>query len=156
MSGSRSMAVIAYLHILPEPRAPANGTTSDTAAPSTGSMPECNHGADRRTGEYREGAAMEIVDAVQKSGAQVRKIYDHEAGQVLMVTLEPGENLRRHSAPVDIFIYLLEGCGVIIVGDERADVRSGHLIPCSAGTPHAVENTGSGILRALVVKLGAT
>ncbi|MBB6029723.1 cupin domain-containing protein [Oceanithermus desulfurans] len=98
---------------------------------------------------------MEIIDANEVAGAQARKLYDHPQGQALLVELEPGEALRRHTAPVDIFIYLLEGEGVVQVGEASARVRPDLLIPCAAGVPHALENTGVGRLRALVVKLGS-
>ncbi|XOB99232.1 cupin domain-containing protein [Deinococcota bacterium DY0809b] len=97
---------------------------------------------------------MEIIDANEAAGAQVRKLYDHPQGQALMAVLKPGEALRRHTAPVDIFIYVLEGEGVVHVAEASARVRPDLLIPCAAGVPHALENTGEGLLRALVVKLG--
>jgi quercetin dioxygenase-like cupin family protein len=98
---------------------------------------------------------MEIVDAGMVKGGPARKIYDHPRGQALLVMLGPGEALRRHTAPVDIFIYVLEGEGVAHVGEATARLRADLLIPCAAGVPHALENTGEGPLRALVVKLGA-
>ena len=99
---------------------------------------------------------MEIVDANDVAGAQVRKVYDHPQGQALLVVLDPGETLRRHTAPVDIFIYVLEGEGVARIGEEAAQVRADLLLPCAAGVPHALENTGNDVLRALVVKLGSS
>ena len=99
---------------------------------------------------------MEIVDVNEVAGAQVRKVYDHPQGQALLVALNPGETLRRHTAPVDIFIYVLEGEGVARIGEEEAQVRADLLLPCAAGVPHALENTGDGVLRALVVKLGSS
>ncbi|ADR36231.1 cupin domain-containing protein [Oceanithermus profundus] len=98
---------------------------------------------------------MEIIDASEATGAPARKVYDHPQGQALMVVLKPGETLRRHTAPVDIFIYVLEGEGVVHVGEASARVRPDLLVPCAAGVPHALENTGEAVLRALVVKLGA-
>ncbi len=99
---------------------------------------------------------MKIIDTNEVAGAQVRKVYDHPQGQALLVVLKPGETLRRHTAPVDIFIYVMQGEGVAQIGEEAARVRPDLLLPCAAGVPHALENTGEEMLRALVVKLGSS
>ncbi len=37
-----------------------------------------------------------------------RKIYDNKNAQVVHITLNPGESLKRHITPVDVFSMLLK------------------------------------------------
>ncbi len=47
-----------------------------------------------------------------------RKIYESPHAMAVVITLKPGEFLKKHITPVDVFIYVLEGEGVIEIGDE--------------------------------------
>jgi quercetin dioxygenase-like cupin family protein len=37
-----------------------------------------------------------------------RKIYESPHAVAVMITLQPGESLKRHVTPVDVFFYVLE------------------------------------------------
>ena len=86
-------------------------------------------------------------------GVQVKKLYDTEHAQAMHITLEPGEKLRRHVTPVDVFFYVLEGTGVVEIGDERKSVERDTLIDSPARIPHCWYNEGEEALRVLVVKV---
>ncbi len=49
-----------------------------------------------------------------------RAISDTESAQVVHITLQPGEALKKHITPVDVVFYVLEGRGVVEIGEERA------------------------------------
>ena len=51
-----------------------------------------------------------------------RKVYDNENAQAVHLILNPGESLKRHITPVDVFFYVLEGKGIVEVGDEKKEV----------------------------------
>ena len=55
-------------------------------------------------------------------GVKVCKLYDTPDAQVVHITLEPGESLKKHVTPVDVFFYVLEGTGVVEIGDEKKAV----------------------------------
>ncbi|MEJ2242305.1 MAG: hypothetical protein P8Y18_09210 [Candidatus Bathyarchaeota archaeon] len=56
-----------------------------------------------------------------------RQIYVHKNAQVTALTLQPGESLRRHITPVDVFFYVLEGNGIVEIGEEkRSEQRFGY------------------------------
>ncbi len=86
-------------------------------------------------------------------GVDARRIYDKEHAQVVHLTLEPGQSLKRHVTPVDVFFYVLEGTGVVEVGDERREVVPDTLIESPARIPHCWYNESEGTLRVLVVKV---
>jgi mannose-6-phosphate isomerase-like protein (cupin superfamily) len=83
----------------------------------------------------------------------VRKIYDTENAQAVHITLKPGESLKRHITPVDVFFYVLEGSGVVEIGDERKEVGPNTLIESPAKILHCWYNKSNKILRILVVKV---
>ena len=83
----------------------------------------------------------------------VSKLYDTENAQVMHITLKPGESLKKHITPVDVFFYVLEGVGVVEVGDEKQQVTEDTLIDSPAKIPHCWYNEGNEEVRILVVKV---
>ena len=35
------------------------------------------------------------------------------------MTIKPGKSLKKHVTPVDVFFYVLEGNGIVEIGDEK-------------------------------------
>ncbi|MBW1783614.1 MAG: cupin domain-containing protein, partial [Deltaproteobacteria bacterium] len=64
------------------------------------------------------------------------KLYDTENAQVVHITLEPGESLKKHITPVDVFFYVLEGKGVVEIGEEKREVEKDTLVNSPAKIPH--------------------
>jgi mannose-6-phosphate isomerase-like protein (cupin superfamily) len=85
-------------------------------------------------------------------GVDVRKMFDGEHAQVMEIKLMPGESLKKHVTPVDVVFYVLEGSGVVEIGDERADVTADQLIESPKAIPHRLLNEGNEPFRFLVVK----
>ena len=85
-------------------------------------------------------------------GVDARKLYDAESALVVHLTLKSGEALKRHITPTDVFFYVLEGRGVVEVGDEKREVGVDVLIESPAGIPHCWYNESDQDLRVLVVK----
>ena len=96
-----------------------------------------------------------VTDAAKNDNphkVDARKLYDSEAAQVIHLTLQPGESLKRHITPVDVFFYVLEGVGIVEVGDEKQEVSIDTLIESPAGIPHCWYNESQDVLRILVCK----
>ncbi len=85
-------------------------------------------------------------------GVDARKLYDHEHAQAVVIRLEPGQELRRHITPVDVFFYVLEGEGVVEVGDEQRTITPHQLVESPKDIPHRWFNRSEAELRVLVVK----
>lgn len=102
---------------------------------------------------------MKIIQAVQAEnlknphGVAVSKLYDTEHAQVMHITLNPGEALKKHVTPVDVFFYVLEGTGVVEIGTEKQEVGPDTLIESPARILHCWYNEGTEVLRVLVVKV---
>ncbi len=82
----------------------------------------------------------------------VRKIYDKSSAQVMIITLEPGESLKEHITPVDVFFYILEGTADIMVGDETKSIETDCLVESPKNIKHCIYNNTSEIVRVMVVK----
>jgi mannose-6-phosphate isomerase-like protein (cupin superfamily) len=85
-------------------------------------------------------------------GVDARSISDTESAQVVHITLQPGEALKKHITPVDVVFYVLQGQGVVEIGEERAEVGADTLIESPAKIPHRWINESDGPLAILVVK----
>ena len=84
---------------------------------------------------------------------KVSKLYDTEHAQSMHITLEAGESLKKHITPVDVFFYVLEGVGVVEIGEEMKEVGKDTLIDSPAKVPHCWYNKSDKLLRVLVVKV---
>jgi len=97
---------------------------------------------------------VDDIDSSQNPhNVDARKIYDTEYGQAVHITLNPGEYLKRHITPVDVFFYVLEGTGIVEIGDEKKEVGPDTLIESPAKIVHCWYNESDEILRVLVVKV---
>jgi quercetin dioxygenase-like cupin family protein len=102
---------------------------------------------------------MKIVDATREPSSpnphhvDARKLCEIPAAVVVMITLEPGESLKRHMTPVDVIFYVLEGTGTVEVGEERATVGKDTLIESPARVPHRWLNESGSVFRVLVIKV---
>ena len=81
-----------------------------------------------------------------------RAISDTESAQVVHITLQPGEALKKHITPVDVVFYVLEGRGVVEIGEERQEVSADSLVESPAKIPHRWINESDAPFRVLVVK----
>jgi mannose-6-phosphate isomerase-like protein (cupin superfamily) len=104
---------------------------------------------------------MKIVNALQVPESEdVRKVHNisayplHANDHVMatMIVLQPGEAMRLHATPVDVFFYALEGTGVVEIGGERQTIVADMLVDSPARIPHRLMNESNAPFRFLVVK----
>ncbi len=82
------------------------------------------------------------------------KIYDHEEGAIVHLTLKPDAVLPAHKTPVNVAFYVLEGSISIEIGDEAQVFTPDMLIESPKDIPHALTNISSdAIARTLVIKM---
>ena len=100
--------------------------------------------------------ATEVKDVMPGKNphkVDTRVMYDTEHAMVVHITLQPGESLRRHITPVDVAFYVLEGKGIVEIGEDRMEVVPDTLIESPARVPHRWINDGPGVFRVLVMKV---
>lgn len=86
-------------------------------------------------------------------GVDTRVIYNTKNAMTVHMTLKPGESLKRHITPVDVFFYVLEGKGIVEIGDEKKEVIKDMLIDSPAKIPHCWYNESNEDLIILVNKV---
>ena len=85
-------------------------------------------------------------------GVDARNLYDTGDAMVTVITLEPGQSLKRHITPVDVAFYVLEGTGVVEIGEEKAEVTADTLIESPKDIVHCWYNESDSALRFMVIK----
>ena len=101
---------------------------------------------------------MQIIQAQQRErtpnahGVQAQMLLNTDPVQTVMITLQPGESLKSHVTPVDVFFYGLEGEGIVEIGDERASMNRDDLVHSPRDIPHRLLNENNNVFRFLVVK----
>ncbi|MDD4484316.1 MAG: cupin domain-containing protein [Methanoregula sp.] len=98
-------------------------------------------------------AAANVLPGKNPHNVDVRKIYDSPHAMAVVITLQPGESLKKHITPVDVFFYVLEGSGTVEIGSEQQTVGKDCLVESPARIPHRWINGSGSVLRILVVKV---
>ncbi len=93
---------------------------------------------------------ISIKDTPHKIDA--RELYNKDSAQVVHLELKPGESLKPHKTPVDVFFYILEGTPEILVGDETQVVEKDCLVDSPMNITHCISNNSDKTVRVLVVK----
>ena len=92
----------------------------------------------------------EIKDTPHK--IDVREMYNKESAQAMLMALKPGESLKPHKTPVDVFFFIIEGHPTIHIGDENQVCGADTLIESPADIVHYISNSSDSVARILVVK----
>lgn len=101
---------------------------------------------------------MEIVQAPKTAdspnihGVRSQILLNTDEVQVVMISIQPGDGMKMHTTPVDVFFYGLEGTGIVEIGDEQAEMGVDTLVNSPKGIPHRLSNEGEALFRFLVVK----
>jgi mannose-6-phosphate isomerase-like protein (cupin superfamily) len=91
-----------------------------------------------------------IKDTPHKVDA--RGIYDLPDAQLTHISLLPGEALKPHITPVDVFMYILEGTATVGIGEEVEEVEADSVVESPKGIVHYIANKSDKPVRILVGK----
>ena len=95
----------------------------------------------------------QVVSGTNPHHVDARKIYESPHAVAVVITLRPGEALKKHITPVVVFFYVLEGSGIIEIGSEKQTVGKDMLVESPARIPHRWSNESTTVFRVLVVKV---
>jgi quercetin dioxygenase-like cupin family protein len=85
-------------------------------------------------------------------GVDARNLYSTEDAMVSVITLKPGQSLKRHITPVNVAFYVLEGSGIVEIGEEKQEVTKDTLVESPKDILHCWYNESDGLLRFMVIK----
>lgn len=86
-------------------------------------------------------------------GVTGQVIHADARGSITELAFTRRARMEPHLSPNSAWLLVIEGGGLVLVGDERALVAAGEAVHLPAGIPHAVW-TEHAELRAFVVELG--
>jgi quercetin dioxygenase-like cupin family protein len=81
-----------------------------------------------------------------------RNLYNTDDAMITVITLEPGQSLKRHITPADVAFYVLDGTGVVEIGDEKRQIAADTLVESPKDIVHCWYNESDAPLRFMVVK----
>jgi mannose-6-phosphate isomerase-like protein (cupin superfamily) len=81
-----------------------------------------------------------------------RMLYDKDSAQAIHIRLNPGESLKPHITPVDVFFFVIEGTPDVLVGEEKTKVEVNSLVESPKDIVHCIYNNSDKVVRVLVVK----
>jgi quercetin dioxygenase-like cupin family protein len=85
-------------------------------------------------------------------GVDARNLYSSDDAMVTVITLKAGQSLKRHVTPVDVAFYVLEGTGIVEIGDEKQEVSKDTLIESPRDIMHCWYNESDEPLKFMVIK----
>ncbi len=85
-------------------------------------------------------------------GVDIRHLHSTPHIVVSQITLEPGEAVKPHKAPVDAVFYVVEGTPSVEIEGERAAAGPGSLVPSASGHVHAIRNESDARARFLLLR----
>ncbi len=97
--------------------------------------------------KYRDQAVKETPHKLD-----VREMYNKESATVMIIALKPGESLKPHKTPVDVFFFILEGRPTIHIDTESEVCEADTLIESPAHIVHFISNETDSLARIIVVK----
>ncbi|MFP4548356.1 MAG: cupin domain-containing protein [Fidelibacterota bacterium] len=91
-----------------------------------------------------------IMDTAHNVDA--RNLYSTEHAMVTVITLKPGQSLKKHITPVDVAFYVLKGEGIVQVGDEKMTISANTLVESPKDILHCWYNESDEDLAFMVIK----
>ncbi len=95
---------------------------------------------------------FEIDEIPNPHNISVRALHASEQAQFEHLILEEGQEQKRHVAYTSVYLYVIEGEGVLEAGDECIRLSADMLVELPPETPHRLSNHSVGRLRILNVK----
>lgn len=96
---------------------------------------------------------FEAEPFVNGHGVEARKFHQDEYMMMVHLNLNPGDTIAKHAAPLDVRFLVLEGKGIVEIGDESKEVEANTLIESPANCGHGWRNESDSILRIIVMKI---
>ena len=80
-----------------------------------------------------------------------QEILTNEHSQIVLMSVEPGDDIGEESHDVDQVLMFVAGQGEAVLNGERSTIQANSLVVVPAGTMHNFINTGSTALKLYTV-----
>jgi quercetin dioxygenase-like cupin family protein len=82
-----------------------------------------------------------------------KNLFDSHKTNIVHITLKPGDAIPKHSMPMDVLFYVLEGKGTFFLGDEAFQIKKDCLLESPSNIEKGWKNDSDGVLRLLAIKM---
>ena len=93
----------------------------------------------------------DIAEHARKNTDFRRVILTNKFSQVVLMSVEPGDDIGEETHEGDQILYFVDGEGDAVLGGKRSKIAAGSLVSVPAGTLHNFINTGSKPLKLYTV-----
>jgi mannose-6-phosphate isomerase-like protein (cupin superfamily) len=93
----------------------------------------------------------DIVALTRENAYFRQEILTNEHSQVVLMSVEPGDDVGEETHDVDQVLVFVEGEGESVLNGERGRIGAGSLVSMPAGTRHNFINTGATPLKLYTV-----
>ena len=80
-----------------------------------------------------------------------REILTNEHSQIVLMSIEPGDEIGEETHDVDQVLVFVKGKGEAVLDGERSPIRKSSLVAVPAGTLHNFINTGDKPLKLFTI-----
>ncbi|WP_129410017.1 cupin domain-containing protein [Marinitoga lauensis] len=94
--------------------------------------------------------SLEKIPGINFDG---RKLYTSKKVELVLISLESGEKINKHSVPFDTIFFISKGSGVIELENENILVKENDMMYCDKNRPHGVINNSNEKFNVLVIKI---
>ena len=94
-----------------------------------------------------KGFVQDIESLAVNNGDFRRVLYTAKHCQLVVMALQPGEEIGSEVHKLDQFFRVEDGTGEAVLDGVRTAIRTGFAIVVPAGATHNIVNTGSGPLK---------
>ena len=97
--------------------------------------------------------AAQAVDMEGADGCQVRWLVDDRDGApnfaMRQFDVQPGGHTPKHSHPYEHEVFVLEGSGIVMDGDQERPLKAGDFVYVAPDEVHQFRNTGQAPMKFL-------
>ena len=83
-----------------------------------------------------------VKKMAQESEAFRKVLFTADKSQLVLMSLQPGEDIGLETHDVDQMLYAVDGSGRAVIAGEEKTFEKGSILCVPAGTRHNVVNTG--------------
>lgn len=95
---------------------------------------------------------FETAEIPNPHSISVRALLVSDSAQFEHLSLEPGQEQKKHVAHTYVFLYILNGIGVLEAGEGTIPLTADLLVEMPPETPHRLINNSDSQLRLLNIK----
>ena len=100
------------------------------------------------------GQALNLAQFINYADGSVvsKTLLKKDTGNITLFAFDNGQGLSEHTAPFDALVYVLDGEGIVEVGEEKKKVEKDSIVHSPAKIVHCWSNESDKLLRIMVAK----